>query len=342
MSTIFQPCNETAEVAVLVLPESTISSVAAVLDPLRAANRLAAEPPFSCRVFTTDGAPAELTCGAVIPAHGRLDTLRQADILIVIAGFNQRAHADRQVVSTLRRLAGRVGALGAVDAGSWVLARTGLLDGRQATTHWEDLEDFAAAFPAVQVTQTRFVISGRFFSAGGASPGLDMMLHLIRCRCGPSLATQVASVFIYDEVHAGSDHQPLVSLGRLESMEPRVAEAIRIMEQNIDTPLAIKALADRVGISVRHLETLFARATGSGPTRYYLQLRLQAARRLVIDTGHMLQNIAIRTGFGSQSVFSRAFRRYYGVCPRQMRRASRGVDTPARPGTSPPTGGIRL
>ena len=155
-----------------------------------------------------------------------------------------------------------------------MLGAAGVLAGRRATTHWEDLEEFAARFPEAQVVADRYVIDGRIVTAGGASPAFDLVLHLVRSRFGAAVALDVASVFVYDEAHAASDAQPLVSLGRLGAREPRVAAAIRLMEASLDRPLASAAIARRVGVSVRSLETLFRRALGVGPAAYGMQLRL--------------------------------------------------------------------
>jgi transcriptional regulator GlxA family with amidase domain len=205
------------------------------------------------------------------------------------------------------------------------MARAGLLEGRAATTHWEDLEDFQHAFPGVDVRADRYVIDGNLISAGGASPTFDLMLHVIRCRHGHRTAMEVASLFSYDEAHAPTDAQPLVSLGRLSVSEPRVASAIRIMEQSVEHPLTTAAIARRVGLSVRMLETLFARTLGEAPAAYFAKLRLQTARRLVVDTALPMQEIAIRTGYSSLSAFSRAFRRHAGMSGSALRRETRRI-----------------
>ena len=115
----------------------------------------------------------------------------------------------------------------------------------RATTHWEDMEDFAAAFPGADVRPDRYVIDGPVFTTGGASPTFDLMLHLVRSRLGMAVALDVASVFIYDQARAATDAQPLVSLGRLEGYDPRLAQAIRLMEAHVDQPLTISAIARR-------------------------------------------------------------------------------------------------
>ncbi len=325
-TSLFAPADASVDkplaVTLLLLPDSSMMSLASTLDPLRAANRVARRPLFSWRIVTPDGAPATLTCGVPVPAEGRLERDLEGDALIVVAGFNQERHVDKDALARLRAAARRFRALGGVEAGTWLLARAGLLDGHAATTHWEDLEDFAARFPEVNLVPDRFVVDGRVFTAGGASPSFDLMLHLIRRRFGYPLALEVASVFIYDEAHAATDAQPLISLGRLAGHEPRIAAAIRLMEQHLDGPLTTAAIARRLKISVRTLEQLFKQALGMGPGSYYLRLRLQAARRLLLDTRLSMQVIAVRCGFGSHSAFSRIFRQHFAMSPSAYRRAN--------------------
>ena len=116
------------------------------------------------------------------------------------------------------------------------------------------MEDFAAAFPGADVRPDRYVIDGPVFTTGGASPTFDLMLHLVRSRLGMAVALDVASVFIYDQARAATDAQPLVSLGRLDGYDPRLAQAIRLMEAHVDQPLTIAAIARRAGVTPRTLE----------------------------------------------------------------------------------------
>ena len=189
----------------------------------------------------------------------------------------------------------------------------------RATTHWEDMEDFAAAFPGADVRPDRYVIDGPVFTTGGASPTFDLMLHLVRSRLGMAVALDVASVFIYDQARAATDAQPLVSLGRLEGYDPRLAQAIRLMETHIDQPLTVSAIARRAGVTARALEIIFRKSIGETPGAYYLRLRLNAARRLVVDTQVRMAEVAARTGFASAASFSRAFSRAFGTAPIRMR-----------------------
>lgn len=321
--TIFQQSGEPLAVTILVLPDASLMSMAATLDPLRAANRISGQQPYRWNVVSMDGQPVKTSCGLALQVDGRLAPHEDRDVLIVVAAFNVARHASSPVLAAVRQAAQRTRMVGGVEAGSWVLAMAGLLEQRKATTHWEDLEDFAARFPQVRVIPDRWVVDGPVFTTGGAAPALDFMLALIRARQGFGAALNVASLYVYDEVRLPSDAQPLVSLGRRSRLDQRVAQSIQIMERHLDSPLAIREVAAQVHCSTRTLEALFRDLVQSSPAAYYLSLRLQAARRLVADTGLPMADIAVRTGFSSISSLSRAFRRRFGQSPSAARRGSK-------------------
>lgn len=316
-ATIFAPSPRPLTLALLVLPQASILEVASTLDPLRAANRHLGQEAYRWRVVSPDGQAVPLTCGIELPSRGPLAAAEGADALIVIAGFRQSEVATAPLIREIFRMAPRFAALGGIDAGAWVLARAGLLDGHQATVHWEDLEDLAAAHPAVEVLANRFVIDGNRFTAGGAAPAADLMLHLIGARHGPAVAMQVAASFI---TTARGGHEPQIGPappGR--RMDPRVAAAVVRMEAALDAPAPASAVARAVGVSPRRLEALFRRDLGLTPAAYGLSLRLAAARRMITDTRHPLIEVALRNGFSSASALSRAFRRRYGLPPSALR-----------------------
>ncbi|RWB57695.1 GlxA family transcriptional regulator [Mesorhizobium sp.] len=318
--TIFRSEHETLKVTFLVFSGSSIMCVASAVDPLRAANRISGETLFDFKLVSVTGEAPVTTCGLPVAVSGRFDADEPTDMLVVVAGFGTQNYTTSALLAGLRRAARSARACGGVEAGTWLVARAGLLEGRSATTHWEDMEDFSAAFPGVDVRPDRYVIDGPVFTSGGASPTFDLMLHLIRTRLGMAAALDVASVFIYDQARAATDAQPLVSLGRLDGYDPRLAQAIRLMEAHVDQPLTIDAVAKRAGVTARTLESIFRRSIGETPGAYYLRLRLSAARRLVVDTRIAMTDIAGRTGFSSAAAFSRAFSRAFGEAPVRLRR----------------------
>ncbi|MEI9417686.1 GlxA family transcriptional regulator [Mesorhizobium sp. Cs1321R2N1] len=317
---IFRAERTPLKVTLLVFSGSSIMCVASAVDPLRAANRISGETLFDFKLVSVTGEAPVTTCGLPVAVSGRFDANEATDVLVVVAGFGTQNYATSALLSALRRAARAARACGGVEAGTWLVARAGLLEGRSATTHWEDMEDFSSAFPGVDVRPDRYVIDGPVFTSGGASPTFDLMLHLIRRRLGMAVALDVASVFIYDQARAATDAQPLVSLGRLDGYDPRLAQAIRLMESHVDQPLTIEAVARRAGVTARTLESIFRKSIGETPGAYYLRLRLGAARRLVVDTRIAMADIAGRTGFSSAAAFSRAFSRAFGEAPVRLRR----------------------
>ena len=315
-ASIFAPSSDPLTIALLVLPQASILEVASTLDPLRSANRHLGHDAYRWRVVSPDGAPIPLTCGIELPSSGPLRTA-SADALIVIAGYRQSDVATSPLIRDLSRMARHFKAIGGIDAGGWVLARAGLLNGHKATVHWEDFEDFAAAHPNIDVLPNRYVIDKKRFTAGGAAPAADLMLHLIRSRHGPALALQVAASFI-TTAREGSD--PQITPPADPRLDPRVAAAIARMESQLDTPEPTAKIAAALNLSPRRFETLFRQDLGQTPGAYALQLRLSAARRLITDTRHPLADIALRTGFTSASTLSRAFQRHFGLAPSHLRR----------------------
>lgn len=316
-ATIFAASQEPLTLALLVLPQSSILEVASTLDPLRSANRHLGSESYRWRVVSPDGQPVPLTCGLELPSNGPLAAADGADALIVIAGFQQWQGATPALIRELSRMAPRFTAVGGIDAGPWVLARAGLLNGYKATVHWEDLEDLAAAHPAVEVQPSRFVLDRNRFTAGGAAPAADLMLHLIGARHGPALALQVAASFI---TTARDGHEPQVSPRKADPrLDPRVAAAVARMERRLDRPEAASDIAAAVGLSPRRLEQIFVENLGLTPAAYGLSLRLAAARRMVTDTRHPLAEVALRCGFSSASALSRAFAAKFGQAPSRLR-----------------------
>lgn len=313
---IFAPNPRTLHTAVLVLEECNTLSFAAAVDPMRAANRLAGRQLFDWRYVTATGAPATLTSGISVPGIA-LARLEQCDLLLVVAGFALERQATPAFRASLRRIAASGATIAGIDGGSWLLARAGVLDGYRATTHWEDLDAFAARFGTITVIPDRFHIDGARMTCGGALPAIDMMLHLIGARFGPALAARVAGAFIHDTAPDPARAQS--RSGPNPGHNAITARASALMEQTLDAPLAITAVAGQCATSPRALQAQFRARLNTTPQAHYLTLRLTEALRLVTDTDKPLTEIALTCGFASQSSFSRAFRAAHGTAARSLR-----------------------
>ena len=211
-----------------------------------------------------------------------------------------------------------------IESGTWLLAETSLLDSVRATTHWEDFDDFASAYPQIDMVRERFVIDGKRITTGGSLPTVDLMLEIVRRRQGYSLALEVSRQFIYEQADRRQETSAMPSTGSMRVMDQRVAQAVKLMEEHIDEPLLLARLARRIGLSARHLQALFQESIGVPPHVHYLALRLNAARRKVIESRLPFADIALATGFNSASAFARSYKAHFRESASETRRRLQG------------------
>lgn len=317
--------NSLSEIAFLLLPRFSNHCLANALEPLRAANALSGHSLYRWHLLSLDGDTVTSSSGLEIRTSRDLKCIDDADVLFVLSSYDYRRQVTPAVKSLLKRKARRAGIVGGLDTASYVLAVAGLLDGYRATIHWQELEAFEEAFPEVHTVSDRFVIDRNRITAGGATTALDLMLHLIGERHGEALRLDVTGLFIYDSPHPGGDPQRSVSAAPLPGHLPNVADAIALMETNLEEPVAIGELGRRAGCTQRELERRFQRAFGATPLFYYRHLRLAAARRMVLESERRVSDIAVRTGFKSASALTRAFREHFGDTPRRLRASLRAT-----------------
>ncbi len=308
--------NTPTGVTLLVLDGSNTLSFGAAVDPLRAANRQAGKPLYRWRFATPLDAPVTLTSGLQIPGAA-IHKLEQTDLLLIVAGFNLEAQSTPALGASIRRIAHSGATIAGIDGGPWVMARAGVLDGHQATCHWEDMEQFSKEFPQVELINSQFQISHRRLTSAGAAPAIAMMLHLVRSHHGSALAAKIAATFIYDLAPATARPQSRQTALPHNAL---TARAHAMMEAALDSPLPIATLARRLGVSPRALQAQFKARLGATPQALYLSLRLNEAERLVTQTALPLQDVALACGFGSQASFARAFRAAFGTSATAARR----------------------
>jgi len=313
-------------VGFLLTPGYSLIAFASAIDPLRMANRLTGRELYQWITYTVDGEAVtasngiEVTPDAALPDAGGLNTL------FVCAGVDPENACDRNTLSWLRKLAQQRVNFGALCTGSHVLARAGLLDGYRCTIHWENIASMREAFPRVVVSYELFEIDrDRFTSAGGTAP-LDMMLNLVTRQVGADTATAISESFACERIRGRPDRQRIPLQLRLGTSQPKLIETVSIMESNIEEPISLDELARHVGVSRRQLERLFQKHLNCVPTRYYLELRLTRARQLLLQTSISIVDVAFACGFVSAPHFSKCYRDYYGIPPREERRL-RGTRT---------------
>jgi len=308
----------------LLIPEFTLIAFTSALEPLRMANRLSGRRLYEWTMVSADGAPVHASNGLVFTADLALADAGALDLMLVCGGEHINQYTDRALTAGLRRLAQGGLGLGALCTGSHALARAGLLDGYRGTIHWENIASFREEFPNVITSQELFEIDrDRYTCAGGTAP-LDLMLNLVRRDHGVTLATAISEEFLCERIRGRHDRQRIPLRLTLGSSQPKLMEAVALMEANLEEPMSLDELSSAVGLSRRQLERLFQKYLSCAPTRYYLDLRLHKARQLLLQTTMSVVDVAIACGFVSAPHFSKCYRDYYGKPPRDERRRKQG------------------
>ncbi len=307
--------------AFLLVPRFAMMGFTAALEPLRAANRLSGRALYVWRLYCANGEPVAASSGIPVVADEDLAPTTWPDAVLVCAGLDVDSFDDRRAMAWLHEQAGRGIAIGAISTGTWILARAGLLDGYRCTIHWENIPALREAFPHLEVTGSVYEIDRQRFTCSGGTAALDMMLSIIGVEHGVEFATAVSNQFIHDRVRTPGDEQRMAEQVRLRVKSPKLAAAINIMRANLESPLTPGEIAARIGLSARQLERLFRKYLKCAPRRYYLRLRVQHARILLIQTGMSILSVALASGFESQSYFTKCYREHFGRTPTEERNA---------------------
>ncbi len=306
-------------IAVVLVPNFSMIAFSCAIETLRLANRTSGEELYRWHLFSADGKPVRASNGIELTPEGNLDKATGLHTAIVCAGVDVRKCENKTLSAWLRRMARKGADLGALCTGSHLLARAGLLDGYRCTIHWENLAGFVEEFPEIEITNELFEIDRNRFTCSGGTAAIDLMLNLIGREHGHGLAAAIADQFMHDRIRDQHDRQRMSLPARLGVRHPKLLAVIELMENNLEEPLNRTDLAREAGLSTRQLERLFRKYLARSPARYYLELRLDRARLLLLQTNMSIIDVALACGFVSASHFSKCYRDYFGRTPRKER-----------------------
>lgn len=316
------PAPKPMHIGFLMVAEYTMITLANAIAVLRAANRESGQELFRWSVLTLDGNAVFSSDYLELKPDGGLELVATLDCLMVCGGERIERHCDEPLLEALRVVAKRQIPLGGLCTGSFVLASAGLLEGYRCTVHWENMVGMQEKFPDLQVTSRLFVIDRDRYSCSGGVSSMDLMLNIISGMHGNKLVQKVSELLMYERVRTERDAQRVPLQHLIGASQPKLIDAVALMEANIEEPLSLDEVAEYVSISRRQLERLFHKYLHCAPSRYYLELRLHRARLLLLQTGMPVIDVAISCGFSTAPHFSKCYSELYGKPPRDERRAA--------------------
>ncbi len=319
--TVMNPGKDfTLHVGFILMPEYTLSPLANAVSVMRMANRITGKNLYKYSMYSIDDAPVTSSAGVEIVHQGMLQSLKDLNVLFLCGGYNIERYCDKTVIDIMRGASKKKIPVGGICTGSYILAVAGLLDGYRCTIHWENMATMREKFPHLNISSRLFVIDRDRYTCSGGISSIDMMLQLVSGSYGNDLVHKISEQLTCDRVRTENDLQRAPLQYLVGASQPRLAEAVGLMENNIEEPLQLDEIAECVGISRRQLERLFNRYLQRSPSRYYLELRLYRARLLLIQSSIPLIDVAISCGFSTAPHFSKCYKDVYGKSPSHERR----------------------
>ena len=287
----------------------------------------AIDPHFQVNVVTTDGKPIKCLRGARIVPDGSIHDVGKSDLVVVssIMNVEKTMLSQYEVVDWLKARYREGAHIATICSGAFLLAETGLLDGKTATTHWAFAEEFQKRYPQIKLKPERLITDeGSLFCSGGYSAGLDLSLYLVEKYCGYEVALQSSKSLIADRSRT-SQAPYAVTRYRKDHGDDPILTVQTYIETHFDKSFTYDDLARQGGLSRRTLVRRFKAATGETPLAYQQHLRVETAKRLLENGAHSFDEITDRVGYADSSTFRRIFAKHTGLVPTKYRRQFRRI-----------------
>jgi len=287
------------------------------------ANLVAGETFYVVENFSVKGGDIRSSLGLNVTT--RQATLRSPADTWIVTGVSDpvQAPASAAEMAFLNKISTRARRIAAICTGAFVLAESGLLDGRRATTHWYFSREMQTMFPKIQVEDDRiYLIDGPIWTSAGMTAGLDLALAMVEKDLGAEAARSVAHKLVMHQRRSGgqSQHSEILDLA---PKSDRIQNALNYARKNLSHALSVEELAESVSLSPRQFSRVFAAETGQSPAKAIEGLRLEAARLMIEQSRHPLEVIARETGFRDRRHMREVFMRGFGVPPQAIRREVR-------------------
>jgi AraC family transcriptional activator FtrA len=274
---------------------------------------------YTFEVCALESGPLRTTGGVRILADSGLRSLLSADTIIVAGWRDSNEPPPTRLIRTLISAHRRGARLVSICTGIYVLAATGLLDGRRATAHWRDTPVLAKTFPNIEILpDVLYVDEGDVLTSAGSAAGIDLCLHIIRKDFGTSIANLVARRLVVAPHRDGGQAQ-FIKRPVEEPENPWLSRLLEWAQRRLHNRVTVNDLAVQARMSKRTLSRRFAEATGEGPLEWLNGLRIRLAKDLLETTALSVEEIAEKCGFGSSPTLRHHFRTNVKLSPNRYR-----------------------
>jgi len=314
-------------VGFVLLEHFSMTAFTAAVDALVTANLVSSEPLFKVSSYAMGNTCVRSDLGIDITATHTLDQLKfegaeKLDVIVVCGGYRCALGKYASLNSYLKQADKQQLVIGGLWNGSIHLAHAQLLDNQPCALHPDNHAFMREHFPRVQLSDQVLVSANKRLTSAGPNSALEMMLVLITQLDRRDIVRAIREILSCDQVSQGSDNR-LVKHVDNPSFPELLRDVLQLMNTNIEEPLSVEELARCINVSRRRIERLFQTYLETTPSRYYLQLRITQARRLLLQSDTSISNIALACGFLSSTHFSHCFKDYFGISPSQARQKVR-------------------
>lgn len=311
-------------VGFFVYPGFDLLDLSGPLEAFRQAEHLAPDS-YRLSVVSLEGGAVRSWTGLEVNTEAAAD-VHSADTLIVVGGPSaMERRRSPETIQFIRSTAARARRTASVCTGAFMLAAAGLLNGKQATTHWLCASRLQSSYPDVRVLGDRIFIDAEgVWTSAGITAGIDMALALIEEDLGKTISHAVARMLVMYYRRPGGQRQ-YSSLLEMEPQSDRIRDVLHFARENLRDPLRVERLAEVARLSVRQFGRVFLAETGLTPAKAIERLRAEAARPRVEDGRETLETIARAVGFDDAERMRQSFIRLFGRAPQEMRRSARMV-----------------
>lgn len=283
-------------------------------------------PFFDVTVASADGQPVRSVNNIHIQPHCGIEAIQQTDLVVISSATYVVEIMEKtpELVPWIRHHYDRGAHVASICTGVFLLAETGLLDGKSATLHWGFADMFRKRYPRVKLRQDRmFIDHGRLYCSAGVSAGLDLSLYLVEKFCGRKAAVESAKTMVLDMDRVSQSPYARLSFPK-DHGDRLVAKAQEWIEQHQSEPVDYARLARELRMSRRSLERRFKQSVGVTPLGYLQTLRVETAKRLLEEGTQTFGEITYRVGYEDIPFFRKIFVRLTGLRPNEYQRRFAG------------------